>query len=135
MLFFGWLKNKSGSNLPNTLLVAGIMVALAVAIGTQTITFNGEVYEGQENTELLSIQTALDNMMVERGLIRVTPNEGVSSSGYRDWDNVTSPFGRGSINLGPNQGGYISTTSSDWAYCWNMQGRITKQLDSGGDCD
>ena len=119
-------------SLIEVLIVLGIIAALAAAIVPQFV--GGGSNERQRDSELSSVQNAIDSMMAELGLSSVTANDGARATGFRDWDSEESPFGSGSVNLGPDRGGYFRNAQSTWAYCWDSSGQVAKQTDDGGDC-
>ena len=114
------------------LIVVGIIAALSAAIVPQFLDDGGD--EGQRESEQSSVQNAIDSMMAELGLSSVTANDGAGATGFRDWDSEESPFGPGSVNLGPGQGSYFRSAESTWAYCWDGSGQITEQTSAGGKC-
>ncbi len=119
-------------SLIEVLILIGIVAALSAALIPQLIGGGGD--EGQKDSELSSVQNAIDSMMAELGLSSVAANDGAEAAAFRDWDSEEVPFGAGSVNLGPGRGGYFRSAESTWAYCWDGSGQITKQTDAGGDC-
>ena len=119
-------------SLVEVLIVLGIIAALSAAVVPQFLGRGGD--EGKKETELSSVQNAIDSMMAELGLSSVASNDGRGAAAFREWDGEDSPFGPGSVNLGPGRGGYFRDAQSTWAYCWDGSGQITRQTDAGGDC-
>ena len=114
------------------LIVVGIIAALCAAIVPQFLDGGGD--ETKRDSELSSVQNAIDSMMADLGLSSVTANDGDGATGFRDWDSEQSPFGPGSVNLGPGEGSYFRSAQSTWAYCWDGGGQVTKQTSAGEDC-
>ncbi len=117
------------------LIVVGIIAALTAAIVPQFVGRSSDGDDGQRESELSSVQNAIDSMMAALGLSSVAANDGGQATGHREWNIDKSPFGPGSINLGPDRGDYFPNSQSTWAYCWDSSGQVTKQTDAGGKCD
>ena len=118
-------KSESGFTLIEMLIVVGIIVALAAAIVPQVVSFSGKGEEGQKSSEQSTIQSAMDAMMAEQGVVTVTA---VTANGVNDW--TTNPGGTGAVTLDS----YMSITSSTWFYCYTTVGKITAQLDTAAAC-
>ena len=64
------------------------------------------------------LQTALDSMMVDKGISRVAANAQSTNS----WSD--NPTGTGTAPLYPT---YLRTPSTECFYCWDSTGRVTRQ--------
>ena len=96
-------RSESGFTLIEMLIVVGIIVALAFAIVPQVVSFSGKVEEGKKTSEKSTVQSALDAMMAEKGIVTITA---VTANGINYW--TANPGGTGSATLD----NYMAITSS-----------------------
>ena len=122
-------RDESGFTLIEMLIVVGIIVALAAAIVPQIVKFGGEGTTGKKAAEKAAVQTALDSMMADQGISGVTANSGNSNS---DW--TASPAGTGAVALSTGTSPYLRDTSSVYFYCWDLNGKVTRQDDAATAC-
>ena len=124
--FFGpKTRGNSGFTLVEFLVVVGIIVALAAVIVPTVSQFSGRGVAGAQLEEFDAIQSAMDNMMVDTGLITINPSPGTSKN---DW--TTFPNGSGVMPLQ----GFLRDTTSAHYYCWDSSGLLTDQHITAGAC-
>ena len=87
-------------SLIEVLIVLGIIAALAAAIVPQFVGRGSD--ERQRDSELSSVQNAIDSMMAELGLSSVAANDGGRTTAFRDWDSEENPLRAG---LGQSRAG------------------------------
>ena len=113
---------ESGFTLIEMLIVVGIIVALAAAIVPAVVQFSGKGEEGKKDSELTTIQSAIDSMITEESVTSVT----ATTNAVRNWtvDNfgVTVPAGK-DLTLSPT---YIRDASTTYWYCFDAKGKVTQ---------
>ena len=119
-------RRESGFTLIEMLVVVGIIVALAAAIVPQVISFSGNGEEGEKSSEKSTVQLAMDAMLADVGGTAVTPEAGTARSDFTAY-----PTGGTKI---VTLDGYMAVTTTKWFYCWDGNGKITKQLDTVAAC-
>ncbi len=77
-----------------------------------------------KNAELVGLQTAMDAMMANKGISNVT----ASGSSTNSW--TDNPTGTGAAPLSD----YLPVKTSTFFYCWDAQGRLTRQDESSAAC-
>ena len=123
---------ESGFTLIEMLIVVGIIVALAAAIVPQVVQFGGSGEEGDQASELATIQTAMDSMMDDVGIDDIQTR--VNSE--NDWvHNVTSsdPAYDSGTETTTLQN-YLRVTSTTWFYCWTTAGKVSQKAKTTAAC-
>ena len=121
--------DESGFTLIEMLIVVGIIVALAAAIVPQVVKFGGEGTKGKKSAEESAIQVAMDSMLADQGISSVTPQTGNSTN---IWESL--PLGTGAVGLATGTTPYLRDTSTIYFYCWDLNGKITRQDTVAADC-
>ncbi|MDA0770664.1 MAG: type II secretion system protein [Chloroflexi bacterium] len=116
---------NSGFSLVELLVVVGIIVAMAAVIIPAVSQFAGRGDTGAQVEEFDAIQSAMDNMIVDTGLITINPSP---SNSKNDW--TSFPSGPGV----PALENYLRDTVSAHYYCWDSSGQITDQHATAGAC-
>ena len=117
-------ESERGFTLIEMLIVVGIIVALAAAIVPQVVQFGGKGESAQKESEVSTIQAAMDSMVVDKGISSVTAD----ATPRNDWQ--TCPVGTGTTPL--FTGGYVRVTSTLWGYTWDSNGKVTQTADKLG---
>ncbi len=94
----GKTSNNEGFTLIELLVVVGIIVALAAITVPLVTKFAGKGDEGALEAETATVQTAMNAMMADKGIVGVTANnKGTVSSGQNTW--TALPAGTGASTL------------------------------------
>ena len=118
----GKTNGKEGFTLIELLVVIGIIVALAAIIVPLVTKFAGKGDEGALEAETETVQTAMDTMMADNGIVAVTANDkGTTSNGQNTW--TALPAGTGAATLD----GYLKKTTTKFFYCWDDKGNVYAQ--------
>ena len=110
---------ESGFTLIEMLIVVGIIVALAAVIVPVLFRFTSEGPEGQKAAELSSVQTAMDSMMADTGVLAVNEN-----------GSPTASFA--SMPAGTPLASYLRSNTTTNCYTWDGVGRILTQTEKTG---
>ena len=79
-------KREGGFTLIELLVVIGIIVALAAITVPLVTKFSAKGYEGALNAETETIQSAMNAMMADKGIVAVTANDkGTTSNDQNTW--------------------------------------------------
>lgn len=116
---------NSGFTLVELLVVVAIIVALAGVIIPNVSQFVGRGKAGAQVEEFDTIQSAMDSMMVDVGLITINPSPGVSKNTWK-----TFPNGSGVSPLDT----YLRDSTTAYFYCWDSTGTITDQHNIADTC-
>lgn len=107
------------------LVVVGIIVALAAVLIPTVSQFTGRGDAGAQVKEFDAIQSAMDNLMVDAGVITINPSPSTSKNSW-----TAFPTGTGVPPLET----YLRATTTAYYYCWASDGLITDQHNSAGAC-
>ena len=123
----GKTNDKEGFTLIELLVVIGIIVALAAITVPLVTKFAGKGDEGALEAETETVQTAMDTMMADNGIVAVTANDkGTTSNGQNTW--TALPAGTGAATLD----GYLKKTTTKFFYCWEDKGNVYAQKVTDG---
>jgi len=111
-------EDQKGFTLIELLVVVGIIVALAAVIVPLVIQFSGRGDEGAASAEWDTIQSTIDTMMSDVGIVAVSAGA------------VSAFINRTSTDFGNGQdlADYMRDTATTYCYEWDSSGRITEQL-------
>ncbi len=119
--------NKEGFTLIELLVVVGIIVALAAITVPLVTKFAGKGDDGALEAETQTVQTAMDTMMADNGIVAVTANDkSTTSNGQNTW--TALPAGTGAATLD----GYLKKTATKFFYCWDAKGNVYAQNSTDG---
>ena len=118
-------KREGGFTLIELLVVIGIIVALAAITVPLVTKFAGKGDEGALRSEIETIQSAMNAMMADKGIVAVTANDkGTTSNGQNTW--TALPTGTGTLD------GYLKKNSAKFFYCWDSKGNVCAQNKTDG---
>ena len=115
--------DQSGFSLIEMIVVVGIISLLAAVIIPNIGKFIGSGEQGAKNAEADSVRHAMSAMMSETVISSVNPT-GASSNIWTD--KPTDPSGD-ALPLGDPSRQYLMATSTQYFYCYDAQGIITRQ--------
>ena len=117
-------KREGGFTLIELLVVIGIIVALAAITVPLVTKFAGKGDEGALRSEIETIQSAMNAMMADKGIVVVTANDkGTTSNDQNTW---TASTGAGTLD------GYLKKNSAKFFYCWDSKGNVCAQNKTDG---
>ncbi len=118
---------NGGFTLIELLVVIGIIVALAAITVPLVTKFAGKGDEGALKAETETIQSAMNAMMADKGIVTVTANDkGTTSNGQNTW--TALPAGTGAETLD----GYLKKNKTKFFYCWVTKGNVYGQNKTDG---
>ena len=121
------LGQNGGFTLIELLVVIGIIVALAAITVPLVTKFAGKGDEGALKAETETVQSAMNAMMADKGIIAVTANDkGTTSNGQKTW--TALPAGTGAATLD----GYLKKNATKFFYCWDSKGNVYAQNKTDG---
>ena len=115
----------AGFTLVELLVVVGIIVTLAAVVIPSVSQLSGRGKAGAEVQEFEAVQSAMDNLMVDSGVVTVNTGPGTSKNNW-----TTFPNGDGVPPLET----YLRDATTAYYYCWNANGLITDQHLSSSAC-
>ena len=122
-------KREGGFTLIELLIVIGIIVALAAITVPLVTKFAGKGDEGALKAETETIQSAMNAMMADKGIVAVTANDkGTTSNGQNTWTALPTGTGTGAGTLD----GYLKKNSAKFFYCWDSKGNVCAQNKTDG---
>lgn len=119
------IKRDSGFTLVELLVVVGIIVALAAVAVPSISQFADRGESGAQVQEFDAVQSAMDSLMVDSGVITINPSPGVSKNKW-----TTFPNGSGVPSLET----YIRGSTTAYFYCWDSSGLLTDQHPATNAC-
>ena len=120
-------KREGGFTLIELLVVIGIIVALAAITVPLVTKFAGKGDEGALKAETETIQSAMNAMMADKGIVAVTANDkGTTSNGQNTWPALPAGTGAGTLD------GYLKKNSTKFFYCWDSKGNACAQNKTDG---
>ena len=118
---------NGGFTLIELLVVIGIIVALAAITVPLVTKFAGKGDEGALKAETETVQSAMNAMMADKGIVAVTANDkGTTSNGQNTW--TALPAGTGSDTLD----NYLKKNKTKFFYCWDTKGNVYAQNKTDG---
>lgn len=118
---------EGGFTLIELLVVIGIIVALAAITVPLVTKFAGKGDEGALKAETETVQSAMNAMMADKGIVAVTANDkGTISNGQNTW--TALPAGTGAETLD----NYLKKSKTKFFYCWDSKGNVYAQNKSDG---
>ena len=124
-------KREGGFTLIELLVVIGIIVALAAITVPLVTKFAGKGDEGALKAETETIQSAMNAMMADKGIVAVTANDkGTTSNGQNTW--TALPTGTGTGAGAGTLDGYLKKNSTKFFYCWDSKGNACAQNKTDG---
>ncbi len=121
---------ESGFTLIELLVVIGIIVALAAITVPLVTKFAGKGDEGALKAETETVQSAMNAMMADKGIVAVTANDkDTTSNGQNTW--TALPAGTGAATLD----GYLKKNGTKFFYCWDTKGNVYAQNKTDGVAD
>ena len=116
-------KREGGFTLIELLVVIGIIVALAAITVPLVTKFAGKGDEGALKAETETIQSAMNVMMADKGIVAVTTNDkGTTSNGQNTWTALLA----GTLD------DYLKKNSTKFFYCWDSKGNVYAQNKTAG---
>ena len=116
-------KREGGFTLIELLVVIGIIVALAAITVPLVTKFAGKGDEGSLKAETETIQSAMNAMMADKGIVAVTANDkGTTSNGQNTWTALPA----GTLD------GYLKKNNTKFFYCWDSKGNVYAQNKTDG---
>jgi len=116
-------KREGGFTLIELLVVIGIIVALAAITVPLVTKFAGKGDEGALKSETETIQSAMNAMMADKGIVAVTANDkGTTSNGQ----NTLTALPAGTLD------GYLNKNNTKFFYCWDSKGNVYAQNKTDG---
>ena len=84
--------------------------------------FAGKGDEGALKAETETIQSAMNAMMADKGIVAVTANDkGTTSNGQNTWTALPAGTGAGTLDA------YLKKNSTKFFYCWGSKGNVYAQ--------
>ena len=118
---------NGGFTLIELLVVIGIIVALAAITVPLVTKFAGKGDEGALSAETETVQSAMNAMMANKGIVAITANDkGTTSNGQNTW--TALPAGTGASTLD----GYMKKSKTKFFYCWDSKGNVYAQNKTDG---
>ncbi len=118
---------NGGFTLIELLVVIGIIVALAAITVPLVTKFAGKGDEGALKAETETVQSAMNAMMADKGIVAVTANDkGTTSNGQNTW--TALPAGTGADTLD----NYMKKNNTKFFYCWDTKGNVYAQNKTDG---
>ena len=118
---------EGGFTLIELLVVIGIIVALAAITVPLVTKFAGKGDEGALKAETETVQSAMNAMMADKGIVAVTANDkGTTSNGQNTW--TALPAGTGADTLD----NYLKKNKTKFFYCWDTKGNVYAQNKTDG---
>jgi prepilin-type N-terminal cleavage/methylation domain-containing protein len=120
-------RQDGGFTLIELLVVIGIIVALAAITVPLLTKFAGKGDEGALAAETETIQSAMNAMMADKGIVAVTANDkGTTSNGQNTW--TALPAGTGAATLDD----YLKKSKTKFFYCWDDKDNVYAQNKTDG---
>ena len=120
-------KREGGFTLIELLVVIGIVVALAAITVPLVTKLAGKGDEGALKAETETIQSAMNAMMADKGIVAVTAKDkGSTSNGQNTWTALPACTGAGTL------GGYLKKNNTKFFYCWDSKGNVCAQKKTDG---
>ena len=120
-------RQNGGFTLIELLVVIGIIVALAAITVPLVTKFAGKGDEGALKAETETVQSAMNAMMADKGIVAVTANDkGTISNGQNTW--TALPAGTGAETLD----NYLKKSKTKFFYCWDSKGNVYAQNKTDG---
>ena len=113
--------SERGFTLVELLVVVAIVVALAAATTVSVVQFAGKGESGAQNAEKEAVQSAMDTLLAENGIVAVTGTAGSGTS--------TNDFS--ALPVEDALSGYLRDNPTRYFYCWDSTAKIVQQLASG----
>ena len=89
--------------------------------------FAGKGDEGALKAETETIQSAMNAMMADKGIVAVTANDkGTTSNGQNTWTALPAGTGTGTLDA------YLKKNSTKFFYCWGSKGNVYAQNKTDG---
>ena len=89
--------------------------------------FAGKGDEGALRSEIETIQSAMNAMMADKGIVAVTAKDkGSTSNGQNTWTALPVCTGAGTL------GGYLKKNNTKFFYCWDSKGNVCAQKKTDG---
>ena len=121
------MRDNKGFTLIELLVVIGIIVALAAITVPLLTKFAGKGDEGALAAETETIQSAMNAMMADKGIVAVTANDkGTTSNGQNTW--TALPAGTGAATLDD----YLKKSKTKFFYCWDDKDNVYAQNKTDG---
>ncbi len=135
----GLRRGQAGFTLVELLVVVAIIVGLAAAIIPNVGRFSGKGNEGATASEMASIQTAMDGMLAEAGIVTIAANNLASlGTSVQAFTGLPTLPGGGAVTLPDTTTvdltSYLRDTVTSFYYCWDSSGLVTEQFSSATAC-
>ena len=124
-LRISFVHEEPAFTLVELLVVIGIIVALAAVVIPNIAVLTGRGETGAMSEEFSNVQSAMDFMMVDRGITGLNASPATSQN---DWK--TFPNGSGTAPLED----YLRIGTTMYYYCWDGIGHVTVQHTSASAC-
>ncbi len=105
------------------LIVLGAVIVLAAAAAPQVAHFSGR---GARTTEKQNVQSAMDIMLADRGITRITALD--LDTGSVATNDFTSQPIEGPLNS------YLGQNPTTYYYCWSATGLVLEQFITAREC-
>ena len=115
----------SGFTLVELLVVVGIIVALAAVVIPSISQFAGRGETGAQVQEFDAVQSAMDSLMVDSGVISVNPSPSTSKNTWASFPNGSGV---------PPLETYLRGGTTAYYYCWDSSGLLTDQRAAANSC-
>jgi len=122
-------KRDGGFTLIQLLVVTGIIVALAAITVPLVTKFAGKGDEGalEAETETETIQSAMNAVMADKGIVAVTANDkGTTSNGQNSWPALPAGTGAGTLDS------HLKENSTKFFYYWDSKCNVYTQNKTDG---
>ena len=128
------IKGQRGFTLIEMIVVVGIIAVLAAVIVPNIGKFIGSGEAGAKKAEQESVQTAMNAMMADVAVIKVTASTSGANS-INNWsalpaEDSTDP---GALPLG-GADGYLQNTTTVYFYCYDGTGQVSAQHEVATAC-